>query len=133
MCDAAASPLMCPPYFEVVLGDERCGRPSGAIHVYTIGIVCREEVLEFKHLGCVWGGGPPACRGGLRGRCPGGQSSVGGGGPGGTLWRRNRSHVVKMDIWPVAMRVCPMIGRRPRLRRRPCPIHFSMVRGRCAL
>ena len=45
--------------------------------------------------------------------------------------RRNplaqKSVVVKMDIWPVAMRVCRRIGMRPRLRRRPVPIHFSML------
>ena len=45
--DDAAAPLMCPPYSEVVLCDGGCGRPSGAIHVYTIFIRLWEGVLEF--------------------------------------------------------------------------------------
>ena len=50
--DDTSSPLMCPPHAEVVLGDGWGGRPPGAIYVYTVGILGREEVLEFQHPGC---------------------------------------------------------------------------------
>ena len=47
--DDASSPFMCSPDSEVILGNGGEGRSPGAIDVYTVGALGREEVLEFKH------------------------------------------------------------------------------------
>ena len=51
----ASSSLMCPPDSEVVFCDGGGGRPPGAVYIYTVGVLRREKVLEFKHPWC--GGG----------------------------------------------------------------------------
>ena len=104
---------MCPPYSEVVVWKRGCGRPPGAIHIYTIFILLWEEVLEFKQRG---GGRPTGMSGMIARTMPRW--------PDGYWWRSIRrnpqpqnSVAFRLQIWPVAMGVCPKIGMRPRLRR----------------